>query len=100
ATHEPSPGAKDDASGVAVSHECARVLTASGIKCPATLIFAAVAGEEEGLVGGAHLAKLAKDESWQLEGVLNNDIVGGDTTPGDTGEDKSAVRVFSEGVPG
>lgn len=96
-THDPAPGANDDASGVAVSIECARVL--SKLKFPATIVFAAVAGEEQGLNGSAHLAKLAKSEGWQLEAVLNNDIVGGDTTPGDTLQDKTAVRVFSEGVP-
>ena len=96
-THGAAPGANDDASGVAVSLECARVL--SKHKFPATLVFVAVAGEEQGLVGSAHLAKLAKEEGWQLDGALNNDIVGGDTTPGDELEDKSAMRVFSEGVP-
>lgn len=92
-----APGANDDASGVAVSLECARVL--SKLKFPATLVFATVAGEEQGLNGSAHLAKLAKSEGWQIEGVLNNDIVGGNTTPGDTLQDKRVVRVFSEGVP-
>ncbi len=96
-THGAAPGANDDSSGVAVSLECARVL--SKHKFPATLVFAAVAGEEQGLIGSAHLAKLAKDEGWQLEAVLNNDIVGGNTTPGETLQDKSAVRVFSEGIP-
>jgi hypothetical protein len=96
-THKLAPGANDDASGVAVSLECARVL--SRLKLPATLVFVAVAGEEQGLNGSAHLAKLAKDEGWQLEGVLNNDIVGGNTTPGDKLQDKSSVRVFSEGIP-
>jgi hypothetical protein len=57
-----------------------------------------VAGEEQGLNGSRHLAKIAKSEGWQLEGVLNNDIVGGDTTPGDTLQDKSLVRVFSQGI--
>lgn len=92
-----APGANDDASGVAVSLECARAL--SKLHFPATVVFAAVAGEEQGLVGSAHLAKLAHDEGWQLEGVLNNDIVGGNTTPGDTLQMKDRVRVFSEGVP-
>jgi len=96
-SHSPAPGANDDASGVAVSLESARVL--SKLKFPSSIVFVAVAGEEQGLNGSAHLAKLAKSEGWQLEAVLNNDIVGGDTTPGDTGQDKSAVRVFSEGVP-
>jgi hypothetical protein len=92
-----APGANDDASGVAVSLECARVL--SKLHFPATLIFAAVAGEEQGLVGSAHLARLARDENWKLEAVLNNDIVGGNTTPGDMLQLKDRVRVFSEGVP-
>jgi hypothetical protein len=96
-THGDAPGANDDASGVAVSLECARVL--SKIKFPATIVFVAVAGEEQGLNGSRHLAKLAKSEGWQLEAVLNNDIVGGNTTPGDTLQNKSLVRVFSEGIP-
>ena len=96
-TRDLAPGANDDASGVAVSLECARTL--SKMKFPATIVFVAVAGEEQGLNGSAHLAKLAKAEGWDLETVLNNDIVGGDTTPGQTGQDKNAVRIFSEGVP-
>jgi len=96
-THADAPGANDDASGVAVSIECARALTK--IKLPATLIFVAVAGEEQGLNGSKHLADLAKQEGWHLEAVLNNDIVGGNTTPGDKFQDKRAVRVFSENVP-
>ncbi len=99
--HGAAPGANDDASGVAVSLECARVLSKVGAKekWPASLVFVAVAGEEQGLNGSGHLAKLAKDEGWQLEGVLNNDIVGGNTTPGDTLQRKDVVRVFSEGIP-
>ena len=92
-----APGANDDASGVAVSLACARAL--SKLKFPSTIVFVAVAGEEQGLVGSEHLAKLAKAEGWQLEAVLNNDIVGGNTTPGDTLQMKDRVRVFSEGVP-
>lgn len=92
-----SPGANDDASGVAVSLESARVL--SKLRFPSSIVFVAVAGEEQGLVGSAHLAKLAKEQGWDLEAVLNNDIVGGNTTPGDTLQMKDRVRVFSEGVP-
>ncbi len=92
-----APGANDDASGTAVSLECARVL--SKHRFPATIIFLTVAGEEEGLYGSAHLAKTAKAEGWDLEAVLNNDIVGGDRTPGDTLQDPHVVRVFSEGIP-
>jgi hypothetical protein len=104
--HTPAPGANDDASGVAVSLESARAL--SKLKLPATLVFVAVAGEEQGLNGSRHLAQLAKSEGWELEGVLNNDIVGGNTTPGEPSggangavgtQDKSTVRVFSEGIP-
>jgi acetylornithine deacetylase/succinyl-diaminopimelate desuccinylase-like protein len=89
-----APGANDDGSGTAVSLECARVL--SKMKFPATIIFLTVAGEEQGLNGSHHFAKMAKDQGWELEAVLNNDIVGGDKN----GEqDHSVVRVFSEGVP-
>lgn len=95
--HGTAPGANDDASGVAVSLECARVL--SKLRFPASIVFVAVAGEEQGLLGSAHLAQLARQQGWQLEGVLNNDIVGGNTTPGDTLQLKDRVRVFSEGVP-
>jgi hypothetical protein len=58
-----------------------------------------VAGEEQGLNGSHHLAELAKSEGWPLVAVLNNDIVGGDTTPGETQQRKDVVRVFSESVP-
>jgi hypothetical protein len=96
-TTDPAPGANDDGSGTTVSIECARVL--SKHKFPATIIFLTVAGEEQGLNGSTHFAKMAKEQGWQLEGVLNNDIVGGNTTPGDTLQNKNWVRVFSEGIP-
>ena len=96
-TRDPAPGANDDASGVAVSLACARVL--SRMQFPATLVFVAVAGEEQGLNGSRHLAHLARSEGWDLQGVLNNDIVGGDTTPQDKFADKHLIRVFSEQVP-
>jgi len=89
-----APGANDDGSGTAVSLECARVL--SKMKFPATIIFLTVAGEEQGLNGSHHFAKMAKDDGWDLEAVLNNDIVGGDKS---AEQDHSVVRVFSEGVP-
>jgi len=94
-----APGANDDGSGTAVSLECARVL--SKMKVPATIIFLTVAGEEQGLNGSRHFAqmvkeKMAKDQGWGLEAVLNNDIVGGDKS---AEQDHSVVRVFSEGVP-
>lgn len=89
-----APGANDDGSGTAVSLECARVL--SKLKFPATIIFLTVAGEEQGLNGSQHFAKMAKGQGWDIEAVLNNDIVGGDRNPQ---QDSSVVRVFSEGVP-
>jgi len=92
-----SPGANDDGSGTAVSLECARVL--SQHKFPATIIFLTVAGEEQGLYGSAHFAKMAKAQNWNIEAVLNNDIVGGDKTPGASTQDPYTVRVFSEGIP-
>lgn len=95
-TKATAPGANDDASGVAVSLESARVL--SKLHFPATIVFAAVAGEEQGLYGSHHLAEYAKQQGWDLEGVLNNDIVGGNTTPGDKLQNKNVVRVFSEGI--
>jgi hypothetical protein len=97
-----APGANDDASGVAVSIESARALSGlgkAGAKLTGTMVFVAVAGEEQGLYGSRHLAQLAKSEGWPLEAVLNDDIVGGDTTPGETMQNKKAVRVFSESVP-
>jgi hypothetical protein len=92
-----APGANDDASGTAVSLECARVL--SQHKFPATIIFMAVAGEEQGLYGSAHYAEAAKAAKLDIEAVLNNDIVGGNRTPGDKMQQPQWVRVFSEGMP-
>jgi hypothetical protein len=89
-----APGANDDASGTAISLECARVLRK--LKFPATIILLTVAGEEQGLNGSRHFAKMAKEQGWNIEAVLNNDIVGGDKS---AQQDRSVVRVFSEGVP-
>ena len=82
-----------------MSLECARVL--SKLKFPATIIFLTVAGEEQGLNGSHHFAqmakeKMAKEQEWNLEAVLNDDIVGGDKSKE---QDHSVVRVFSEGLP-
>ena len=91
---DPAPGANDDGSGTAVSLECARIL--SKLKFPATIIFLTVAGEEQGLNGSKHFAQMAKQQGWNIEAVLNNDIVGGDRSPQ---QDTGVVRVFSEGLP-
>jgi hypothetical protein len=88
-----APGANDDASGTAVSLECARVL--SQLRLPATVVFLAVAGEEQNLGGSAHFARTARERGWNIEAVLDNDIVGGDRNPA---QDPSTVRVFSEGL--
>jgi Zn-dependent M28 family amino/carboxypeptidase len=90
-----APGANDDASGVATVMEAARVL--SGHRFAATLVYAALSGEEQGLHGGKILADYARAQSWQVEAVLNNDIIG--NTEGMSGvRDNTHVRVFSEGT--
>jgi Zn-dependent M28 family amino/carboxypeptidase len=90
-----APGADDDASGVAVVIEAARIL--SHYKFPATLVYGVLSGEEQGLYGGKVLAEYAKAQGWRVEADLNNDIVGG--THGQNGViDNSRVRLFSEGT--
>jgi hypothetical protein len=88
-----APGADDDASGVAVSLECARLLAArrpaAGYR--ATLIFAAVSGEEQGLLGSGHLVDYLRQQGYTVGGMLDNDIVGADFAPGAP----HRVRVFS-----
>jgi acetylornithine deacetylase/succinyl-diaminopimelate desuccinylase-like protein len=91
------PGANDDASGTAVSLEIARVMAKRSF--PATIIFMAVAGEEQGLDGSAHVAKRAKAEKWNVDAMLNNDIVGNTHGMETDLKDNRSVRVFSEGVP-
>ena len=93
-TEHDAPGANDDASGVAVSLECARVL--SKLKFPGTIIFLTVAGEEQGLYGSGHFARVAREHSWNIEAALNDDIVGGNSS---SEQDTRVVRVFSEGLP-
>ncbi|HEY7353322.1 MAG TPA: M28 family metallopeptidase [Terriglobales bacterium] len=89
-----APGANDDGSGTTVSLECARVL--SHLKLPGTIIFLTVAGEEQGLDGSKHFAEFAKSQGWDIAAALNNDIVGGDKSPG---QNSKVVRVFSESIP-
>lgn len=90
-----SPGANDNASGVAGAIEAARVL--SKYQFPATIVYAALSGEEQGLYGGAILAQYAKAKDWRLQAVLNNDMIG--NIQGINGViDNHTVRVFSEGV--
>lgn len=88
-----APGANDDASGVAVALECARLL--AGKKHRNTLVFVAFSGEEQGLLGSRALAARAKESGWKVLGVLNNDTVGSSMNL-EGQSDKSRVRVFSE----
>ena len=92
-----APGANDDASGVAAVMEVARVLASQ--KFPCTIKLVAVQGEEQGLLGAAHLAQRAKREGWNVVGVLNNDIVGNSKGYDPEITDTLHLRVFSEGVP-
>ena len=86
-----APGADDDASGVAVSVECARLLSKAGSKYRATILFAAVSGEEQGLLGSYHMVDWVKQQGYTVGGMLDDDIVGADTAPGRP----HRVRLFS-----
>ena len=91
-----APGANDDGSGTVAVIETARVLSRQ--RFSASIAYAALAGEEQGLYGGQSLAHHAQDHGWRVAGVLNNDIVGNITgTDGVT--DSMMVRVFSDAVP-
>ncbi|WP_199099320.1 M20/M25/M40 family metallo-hydrolase [Dyella sp. ASV21] len=90
-----APGANDDASGVAALMEAARILSKQDND--ATLVFAALSGEEQGLYGGKVLADYATAQGWQVQADLNNDIVG--NSRGQNGvRDNTTVRIFSEGT--
>jgi hypothetical protein len=92
-----APGADDDASGVAVSMECARLLSRVGGSShgpfPSTLIFAAISGEEQGLLGSARMLEWVKQQGYTVGGMLDDDIVGSDSAPGVP----HRVRLFSGG---
>ncbi|MFD4609640.1 M20/M25/M40 family metallo-hydrolase [Streptomyces sp. NPDC058440] len=91
-----APGADDDASGVAVAMELARVMA---VRRPAaTIVFAAVAGEEQGLLGAAHMAEQFKTAGADLQAMFTNDIVGSSTADDGT-RDPYTIRLFAEGVP-
>ncbi|WP_297515326.1 M20/M25/M40 family metallo-hydrolase [uncultured Caulobacter sp.] len=90
-----APGANDDGSGVAAVLEAARIL--SKHRFPATLVYAVLSGEEQGLLGGKVMADFAKARGWKVEADLNNDIVG--NSRGISGlADNTHVRIFSEGT--
>ncbi len=91
-----APGANDDASGTAISMELARVM--AKYHFDATLVFLAVPGEEQGLLGAAHWASKAKAEGRNIEAMLTDDIVG-NSLGGNGVRDNRRIRVFSEGIP-
>ena len=91
-----APGANDDASGTAAVLEMARVM--AKFEFDATIVFMAVAGEEQSLLGSTHYAELAKQKNWNIEAMFTNDIIG-NTLGGNGIRNRNTVRVFSEGVP-
>jgi len=91
-----APGANDDASGTAAVLEMARVM--ANYKFEATIVFMAVAGEEQGLLGATHFAETAKKNNMDIEAMFTNDIIGS-SVGGNGVRDARTVRVFSEGVP-
>jgi len=91
-----APGANDDGSGTAAVMECARIMSSHSF--PATVIFVAVSGEEQGLLGSGFLAKSAKDKNWNVDAMLNNDIMGSNNSNETNIIDNTRLRVFSEGL--
>lgn len=91
-----APGANDNASGMAGTIEAARVL--SKYQFENSIIYVGLSGEEQGLFGGAGLAKYAKQQGWNIIGVFNNDMIG--NIDGIDGViDNRSFRIFSEPVP-
>ncbi|MEO6612217.1 MAG: M20/M25/M40 family metallo-hydrolase [Chitinophagaceae bacterium] len=89
-----APGANDDASGVSAVMECVRIMSKRSF--PATVIFVAVSGEEQGLLGANFMAEKARTQNWNIEAVLNNDIMGSNNS-NETGViNNTKIRVFSE----
>lgn len=92
-----APGANDNASGMAGVLEAARLVTAQR-PYSASVVFAGLSGEEQGLWGGQHMAAVAVEEGWSITGVLNNDMIG--NIEGIDGViDNTVFRVFSEATP-
>ncbi len=92
-----APGADDDGSGVAVMLELARLFATR--QFPGTLVFATVAGEEQGLYGSAHMAAQMKAAGADVQGMFSNDIVGASQAWDGTRPDPRTVRLFVEGIP-
>ncbi|MCM2579917.1 M28 family metallopeptidase [Streptomyces meridianus] len=95
-TTSDAPGADDDASGVAVAMELARVMATR--RTAATVVFAAVAGEEQGLYGSTHMAEQFEAADADVQGMFTNDIVGSSRADDGT-RDPYTIRLFAEGVP-
>jgi len=93
-----APGANDDGSGVAGVIEAARIM--SQHKFSATIIFVAVSGEEQSLLGSGFMAAKAKKEGWNVDAMLNNDMIGSNNSSETQIIDNTRLRVFSEGLPG
>lgn len=94
----PSPGADDDASGVAMALEVARLLSFKGPKAYRnTLVFVAFSGEEQGLLGSTALAKRAREENWRIDAMLNSDIIGSSRNNAGL-SDPRHIRLFSEEI--
>jgi len=93
---EDSPGANDNASGMAGTLEAARIL--SQYTFENSIIYVGLSGEEQGLFGGKGLAEYAKEQGWEIIGILNNDMIG--NIKGVDGViDNRTFRIFSEPVP-
>jgi len=91
-----APGADDDGSGTVLVMELARVFAESGLTFDATLVFTAVAGEEQGLIGAREEARGAKAANIPVQAIFNNDIVGG-SVGGDGIVDGATIRLYAEG---
>lgn len=89
-----APGANDDGSGVSAVMECARIMSKHSF--PATIIFIAVSGEEQGLLGANFMAGKARQQNWNIEAVLNNDIMGSNNSSETNIIANTQIRVFSE----
>ncbi|MBK9571088.1 MAG: M28 family metallopeptidase [Chitinophagaceae bacterium] len=89
-----APGANDDASGVAAVMESVRILSKHSF--PATILFVAMSGEEQGLLGANYMAEKARKQNWNIEALLNNDIMGSNNSNETHIINNTKIRVFSE----
>lgn len=92
-----APGANDNGSGTAALLEIARILAGKELSATVKLMF--LSGEEHGLLGAAHMAKIAREEGWNLIAVLNNDMISNSQSSDTDIRNNSLLRVFSENIP-